>query len=290
MATMIHQRAAGKRIPFAGRPLVFQRGHRSPSLQRSRKRLTLRLKHVLALFAVLAGFFVALDRVYLFLISWDRLTIRTFELRGGRDEVRGTLDRILRSRPLGNILLCDLQILQDGLKACPWVKDARVQKVFPSSLRIEITERLPFALLEKGGLSLVAEDGTVLEPSVPADTWPLPVVRDEGSFLFRFREKWETARACLEGLSVAERARLASLECSDDGRVTLQFREDPLRLILDGTGVREKLDFFTAHREAWESQFGALDYVDLRFDGRAIVRPLELQAEGPSAKSQKEAE
>jgi len=290
MATLIDHGAGGKRISIAGRPLAFQRGHGSPSLQKSRKRLTLRLKHVVALFAVLAGFFFALDRSYLFLISWDRLMIRTYELRGCQERVRRTLDHYLSSRPLGNILLCDLPLLQKQLKSYAWVKDARVQKVFPSHLKIEITERVPFALLEKGLLSLVAEDGTVLEPSVSAEEWPLPVLRDEGAFLGRFEEKWEAARACLEGLSPAERARLASLECSDDGRMTLQFREDPLQIILDGAAVRERLDFFAAHREAWESQFGALDYVDLRFDGRAIIRPREPQADAPSAKSQKEAE
>jgi hypothetical protein len=252
--------------------------------------MTLRLKHVLALFTILVGFFFALGRVYLFLVSWDRLTIRTYELHGGRDEVRASVDRILRSGPLGNILVLDPRLLQNKLKACPWVKDARVQKVFPASLRIEITERVPFALFEKKGLALVAEDGTVLEPSVQASSWPLPVVRDEGSFLVRLREKWESARACLKDLSDEERARLATLECSDDGRLTLEFRDDPLRLILDGTAVRERLDFFAAHREAWEGLFGGLEYVDLRFEGRAIVRPLEPPAEDPSAKSQKEAE
>ncbi|MGA2362637.1 MAG: FtsQ-type POTRA domain-containing protein [Candidatus Aminicenantales bacterium] len=290
MATLIDHGSGGKGIALGSRPLVFQRGHGFPSLQRSRKRLTLRPKHVLALFAVLAAFFFALERTYLFLVSWDRLTIRTYELRGGRERVRRTIGRYLSSRPLGNVLLCDLPLLQKELKSYSWVKDARVQKVFPSALKIEITERVPFALLERGSLSLLAEDGTVLEPSVPVGEWALPVVRDEGSFLNRFEEKWETARACLEGLSPAERARLATLECSDDGRITLQFREDPLRFILDGTFVRERLDFFAAHREVWEGEFGAFDTVDLRFDGRVIVRPRGPQADAPPAKSQKEAE
>ncbi len=290
MATLIHQGAGGKGISLGGRSLVFQRGHGSRSLQRSRKRLTLRPKHVLAVFALLAAFFFALDRAYLFLVSWDRLTIRTYELHGGRERVRQAIGRCLSSRPFGNILLCDLALLQKELKSNSWVKDARVQKVFPSSLKIEITERVPFALLERGSLSLLAEDGTVLEPSVPEGEWNLPVVRDEGAFLDRFEEKWETARACLEALSLAERARVATLECSDDGRITLRFREDPLLLILDGTFIRERLDYFTAHREAWESEYGALETADLRFDGRVIVRPREPQADAPPAKSQKEAE
>jgi len=296
MATMIERDTGARRLAFDVRPLVFQRSRRPAAEARNRKRVALRLWHVLGLLALAVVFFIALGRLYLFVASWDRLTIRTFEFHGGSAAVRRTLDGTLSSRPLGNILFCDLAVLQGRLKSCPWVREARVQKVFPSSLKIEITERTPFALLDKGGLSLLAEDGTVLETSVAAGAWSLPVVRDEGAFAGRFEEKWETARACLEALSPAERARLASVECADDGRLTLQFRDDALRLVLDGTAVRERLDLVAARRPEWESRFGTLDTVDLRFDGRVIVRPLDpqpqLQAEAgsPAAKSQKEAE
>jgi hypothetical protein len=90
-------------------------------------------------------------------------------------------------------------------------------------------------------------------------------------------------------LTGPEKAGLATLECSDDGRVTLAFREDSLRLILDGAAVREKLDRFAVCRADLESRFGALDYADLRFDDRIIVRPLEPAAQNPPPKSEKEA-
>jgi cell division septal protein FtsQ len=291
MAITIDHEAGGKRISLAGRPLVFQRGPRSLTLKGSLKRRTLRTRHVLALFALLAGFFFALNRAYLFLITWDRLTVRTIELGCSREPLRLNLERFLRTRPLGNILLCDLSALQKQLGAYSWVKDVRIQKVFPSTLKIDVLERAPFVLLEKNGLALIDEEGTVLEPSVSAAAWPFcPVVSDEGAFRERFQQKWENARACLESLTATERTRLLSLECSDDGRITLQFREDQVRLILDGTSVREKLDRFAACRVELENRFGALDYADLRLDDRIIVRPQEPASENPPAKSQKEAE
>jgi len=290
MATLIDHGPGGRGISIADQPLVFQRKQRSRSAKGSRKRRSLQTKHVLALFALLAGFFFALDRAYLFLISWDRLTIRAIELRCGREPLRQDLERYLRTRPLGNILLCDLSALRTGIKAHPWIQDVRVQKIFPSTLKIEVLERVPFALLEKNGLALVDREGAVLETSASPDRWPFPVVRDEGGFRERYPEKWETARASLEALTPAERNRLLSLDCSDDGRITLAFRDDPLRLILDGTLVREKLDRFAACRADLEAQFGALDYADLRLDDRIIVRPLEPAAVNPPPKSQKEAE
>jgi hypothetical protein len=99
MATLIEHGHGGRGISLAGQPLVFRRKQRSRSAKGSRKRRCLRTNHVLALFAILAGFFFALDRAYLFMISWDRLTIRTIELRCGRQPLREDLERHLRTRP-----------------------------------------------------------------------------------------------------------------------------------------------------------------------------------------------
>jgi len=276
---------------IAGQPLVFQRQRRSLALKGSRKRRSLRAEHVLAMFALLAGFFFALDRAYLFLISWDDLTIRKIELRCGRASLRQDLEQFFKVRPLGNILLCDLPALRTAIKAHPWIEDVRIQKIFPATLKIEVLERVPFALLDKGGLVLVDRDGRVLQAPAAANAWACPVVRDEGGFRARYPEKWESARDCLEDLTPSERERLLSLECSDDGRITLEFRDDPIRLIVDGPSVRDKLDRFAARREELEGQFGPLEYADLRLADRIIVRPQEpAPANPPQSKTQKEAD
>jgi cell division septal protein FtsQ len=277
----------------AERALAFQRRHRSATAkgQGGRKRRALRVGHVLALAALLAAFFFAFGRAYVFLISWEELTVRKIELAGGRESVRQALTAFLRTRPIGNILLCDLTLLQRQLKSHPWVREARIQKVFPTTLRIEIEERQPFALLERDGLSLVDREATVLERSTEAGAWPgLPVVRDEAGFRDDFERKWRAATASLEALTAAERERLRVLECSDDGRVTLEFRDDPVRVILDGSAVRERLDRFALFRADLEGRFGPLAYADLRFEDRIVVRPQEPASEDPAPKTQKESD
>jgi cell division septal protein FtsQ len=291
MATYLEHRPLVARTAPPDRAPVFQRGHASADVKGGRKKRALRTGHVLALTVLLASFFFALDRAYLFLISWDELTVRKVELAGGRESVRRTLVAFLRTRPIGNILLCDISLLQRELRSYPWVREARIQKVFPATLRIEILERQPLALLEKDGLAVVDSEGTALERSAAAGSWPgLPVVRDENGFHDDFWEKWRTATACLEALTPAERARLAVLECSDDGRISVEFRDDPVRLILDGTSVRERLDRFAACRADLEARFGPLEYADLRLADRIVVRPLEPAAGGPPPNPPKESE
>jgi len=68
------------------------------------------------------------------------------------------------------------------LASNPWIAEATVLKLYPGRLRIEVKERKPFALWQKDGhVSLVAADGTVLEPYVPQRFKSLPQVVGQGA-------------------------------------------------------------------------------------------------------------
>ena len=179
MATYIDSLDREKRGPLFGREGIFQRGRRGVSLQKSRRRRAMRLRHVAGLLALLVAIFLAIDKAYLFFITWDRLDIHRVALACGRPELRETLKKYLGVRPLGNILLCDIGLLRREIRTLSWVKDVEVQKEFPDGLRIEIEERTPFAVLERNGTFLVDEEGVELEAVAPGTSWPLPVVITE---------------------------------------------------------------------------------------------------------------
>ncbi|HXX04475.1 MAG TPA: cell division protein FtsQ/DivIB, partial [Xanthobacteraceae bacterium] len=68
------------------------------------------------------------------------------------------------------------------LMANPWIADAAVFKLYPDRLQINITERQPFALWqEEGRVSVIAADGTVLEPFVAERYRDLPLVVGRGA-------------------------------------------------------------------------------------------------------------
>ena len=49
----------------------------------------------------------------------------------------------------------------------PWIADATILKFYPGQLQIDIVERSAFALWQQDGrLSVISEDGAVLEPFV----------------------------------------------------------------------------------------------------------------------------
>lgn len=81
-----------------------------------------------------------------------------------------------------SLLFLDAATVRDRLKADPWIADATVQKLYPGRLQINVTERAPYALWQQDGrLSVIAEDGTVLEPYVARRFVSLPLVVGKGA-------------------------------------------------------------------------------------------------------------
>ena len=76
-----------------------------------------------------------------------------------------------------SLLFLDAATVRDKLKANPWIGEATVQKFYPGQLQIDITERSAFALWQQDGrLSVIADDGAVLEPYVSHRFKGLPLV------------------------------------------------------------------------------------------------------------------
>ena len=81
-----------------------------------------------------------------------------------------------------SLLFLDAAVVRDKLKANPWIADATVLKLYPGQLRIDIVERSAFALWQRDGrLSVIADDGAVLEPYVSRRFLSLPLVVGKGA-------------------------------------------------------------------------------------------------------------
>jgi cell division protein FtsQ len=81
-----------------------------------------------------------------------------------------------------SLLFLDAAVVRDKLKANPWIAEATVQKFYPGQLQIDITERSAFALWQQDGrLSVISDDGAVLEPYVSRRFTGLPLVVGKGA-------------------------------------------------------------------------------------------------------------
>jgi cell division protein FtsQ len=76
-----------------------------------------------------------------------------------------------------SLLFLDAAAVRDHLKANPWISEATVLKLYPGRLQIDLVERTAFALWQQAGrLSVIADDGAVLEQYVSRRFLSLPLV------------------------------------------------------------------------------------------------------------------
>jgi cell division protein FtsQ len=68
------------------------------------------------------------------------------------------------------------------LEAVPWIKQAQVMRLLPSTLQVVIEERVPFAVWQsKGQTYVVDREGAVLAPAIREAYADLPLVVGEGA-------------------------------------------------------------------------------------------------------------
>ena len=111
-----------------------------------------------------------------------------------------------------SLLFLDAAAARGRLLSNPWIADAAVLKLYPDRLQISITERQAFALWQKDGrVSVIAPDGTVLEPFIEDRYLGLPLVVGKGAELqakdfFAVLDRFTDVRAQLRAsVLVAER-------------------------------------------------------------------------------------
>ncbi len=81
-----------------------------------------------------------------------------------------------------SLLFLDAAVVRDKLKANPWIREATVLKLYPGQVQIDIVERSAFALWQQDGrLSVISDDGAVLEPYVSRRFLSLPLVVGKGA-------------------------------------------------------------------------------------------------------------
>lgn len=108
--------------------------------------------------------------------------IAAVSLTGSKEVSREEILTIAGVTGRASLLFLDADAARTRLLANPWIVDAAVLKLYPDRLQITVTERLAFALWQKDGhVSVIAEDGTVLEPFVEDCYRTLPMVVGRGA-------------------------------------------------------------------------------------------------------------
>jgi cell division septal protein FtsQ len=257
---------------------IFHRPAKSLRLKTKPARRSLRLKHLLLLFFILVAFFFGLAELYYFLITCDRFNIKQVEVNSSSPEIQQAVESFLSSRQLGNILICDLSYLRVSLTDLPGVKDVRLEKVLPSTLKVEVFPRKPKVYVHRGSFYLVDEEGQAIANFASPSEDSFPVVEDEDVFRQAYQQKIQSACNSLDSLQPEVRALVRKIIFKKNSSMEIELTDDSTRIFIEGTGFSEKLNYYLINKSSWEERFGQLEYVDLRIEDRAYIKPV-AQAE-----------
>ena len=252
-----------------------------PLKMRKKSRLTSR--HIILTFFILGVFFFGVERLWTFLITWEQLNIKQVEIDCRHPLLNNQVKDFISRIPMGNILLLDPSEISISLKDLPWAATVRVRKIFPSTLRVTVVERKPWAVVKKDRIYLIDRDGVVLQPAGPEAMDSLPLLSDREEFADDYLHKIQAAGKFLDLLIPGEKADIATIDLSSGSNMKISTRYPPNELYLGRKGQVERFRYFQQIKGRL-GLYGSFDYVDLRFDDRIYlkIRPESKLAALPS--------
>jgi cell division septal protein FtsQ len=258
----------------------FRRAHVPPARRTSWRPSRRAVLSVLILCAV-SGY--AVYRAMHLMMAAEALTITRITVSGHERMSRGEVLALLADLPGANMLSVDLDAWRRTLLDSPWVADAAMRRVFPGTVAVTISERTPLGIGRIGdGLFLIDHRGTIIDEFGPSYAgFDLPIIDGLAAASAGGGTLVDEGRAALAGRLLADLQRrpdlakqISQIDVSDIRDAAVILEGDPA-LVRVGDGhfverVQSYLDLAPALRE----RVPEIDYVDLRFDERVYVRPV----------------
>ncbi len=231
-------------------------------------RSMLALAHALAVLGALLVLGAALS----WAVQRPMFQLRAIELRGDVQRLApAALRQAVVPRLQGNFFTLDLQQAARHFESVPWVRHARVQRVWPDRLRVTLEEHQPAALWSADDATrLVNTRGEVFDANIGAVEDDLPSLAGPEGSASRVLTLYRALGQAAEGLD----ARIEELTLSSRGSWSMKL-DTGARIELgrgEDTQVLERAARFVQTLPQITARFaGPLLYADLRHrDGYAL--------------------
>lgn len=209
-----------------------------------------------------------------------RFGVRTIEIAGAEHTPKAAIDRATAGYIGLNLFQIDIERVQRDLGVLGWVRSVHIEKALPDTLRIRITERKPVALAEMDDrLMYVDDEGAAFaELSPAAGNDDLPLIADaQGSELTRSVELLNVLRRQDRELY----SRISEVWPIPPRGFALYDRDLGAVVYANADDVSAKYRSLRAVLRADNNP--KIEYADLRFADRVIVRPARAEGQGPRA-------
>lgn len=182
-----------------------------------------------------------------------------------------------------SVLLIPLDVRRSQLQQLPWVESARVLRILPNRIRVELTERTPIAFLRNGrDLALIDAHGVVLDRP-EAEDLHFPIVTGLTDSL-PLEEREKRMQSYQEFLRDADLVRPGSSDRVSE--VDLSNAKD-LRVVMTGLASAADSQAVTIHFgnsdftgkyrmlvenfAQWQANAGRVQSIDLQYSRQVVV-------------------
>jgi len=271
MAVHINSAIEFKDRGFLVESMKYRRKKGKMKTQKRQRKRKILAKHILFLFSLIGGLFFLAQQTYIFLITWEDLSIQTIQIECRDTEVREGISQFLNGIELGNFFLLNVRDLQETLKKQPMIKDASVRKMFPATIQVDIMERIPEAYVQMEKVHMIDREGVRIRQTALNQKRRLPLLVDTNLFRRDYDDKLNTAWACLDGITEELKDQISVLDVSREDKIIVHMRDSETRIFIDQNRFQEKLLLLQDIRTRL-SQFGSIEYIDLRFQNRIYFK------------------
>ena len=262
----------------------FRRAHVKP-MRKHRRRLGWRVAQVVLL---VIGLGYAGSRATRVVEPSALLKVKRIDVHGNSRLSSGEVLALLEGLKDRNILAVNLSEWRSRLLRSSWVEEAIVRRILPSTVDVTITERRALGISRMGdNLYLIDSRGVVIDEYGPAYAdIDLPIIQglrgtpgEDG--LAVDRQRAELAARVLSSLSARDIAeRLSEVDVRDPRDASVILKGDSAIIKLGHEDFLERLRSYLELSSALHERVPDIDYVDLRFDQRVYVRPVETRTSG----------
>lgn len=172
-----------------------------------------------------------------------------------------------------NLVSLPAGVVYKNMTASPWITSLSVRKEFPDTLHINVKEAEPFALLDMGSRNFIVDSkGKLLEELKDGSVPFLPVI---------IGNPFEKKDGFGEAVTLVRAIKESGLMSRKNRIEIIAGRSQDMTVNLDGVVVKigsgdyqDKLSRFMELEEEIRSRRIPVDYIDLRFANRVVVKPV----------------
>jgi cell division protein FtsQ len=264
----------------------FRRAHVKPGRGRVQMQwLTWRAARALLIVALVT---FGVYRAGALVLNARVLRVNRITIQGNVHLSRGEVEQLAHGLYGTHILRADLNAYRRALLGSPWIADAALRRVLPSTIEVFVSERDPFGICRLGGqVYLIDRSGIVIDEFGPQYAeFDLPII-DGLVVPPRSRRVPREGRPAIDPARVAFASRVieslssdtvlarrvSQIDVSDTRDAVVLLDDDTALLHLGNERFRERLQAYVEVAAALRDRVPDIDYVDLRFEERVYVRP-----------------